>query len=77
MALEKELETYRANLPSLLDKEGQFVVIHGDQVAGTWQTYEDALKAAYEAFGLKPFLVKRIQAIEPIQYVSRGTPTCP
>jgi hypothetical protein len=76
MALEKELATYHANLPTLLDQEGRYVVIHGDQVASTWQTYEDALKAGYEHFGLEPFLVKQIRAVEPVHYLSRGIPTC-
>jgi len=49
-------------LPRLLSEEGKFVVIRGQEVAGTWGTYEDALQAAYERFGLTPFLVKKIQA---------------
>ena len=34
MALEKELETYQAKLPTLLEHSGKFAVIHGDEVAG-------------------------------------------
>lgn len=76
MALERELETYHARLESLLDREGQFVVIRGDQIAGIWQTYEDALKAGYEKFGLEPFMVKQILTIEPVHYLTHGTPVC-
>lgn len=77
MALEKEMETYLAHRDNLLREEGKFVVIRGDEIAGTWQTYEDALKAAYAQFGLGGFMVKQILAIEPIHYVSHGIPACP
>ncbi len=71
MALEKELATYKANLPSLLEKQGKFVLIHGDDVIETFAAYEDAIKDGYRRFGLEPFLVKQIQAIESVQYVTR------
>lgn len=71
MALEKELETFKRELPNLLAEEGKFVVISGDQVAGIYVSYEDALKVAYEKCGLTPFLVKKIQAVEQVQYFSR------
>ncbi len=71
LALEKELETYSREFPNLIAKEGKFVVISDDKIAGFWETYEDALQAGYEKFELKPFLVKRIQAAEQIQYFSR------
>lgn len=71
LALEKELETYRRELPTLLAQEGKYVLIHGDKVAGIWDTYEDALKAGYQEFGLKPFMVKRIQWAETVQNFTR------
>jgi hypothetical protein len=74
VALEREIATYQANLPGLLAHEGQFVVIRGDRVAGVWQTYEDALKAAYAEFGLETFLVKQIHAIEPVLYFTHDLP---
>jgi len=77
MALEIELATYHSNLPSLLQHEGKFVVIGGEQVAGFWDTYEDALQAGYDRFGLDPFMVKQVLAVEPVHYISRGTPVCP
>jgi hypothetical protein len=77
VALEREVTTYQANLPSLLEHEGKFVVIQGDRVAGIWQTYEDALKAAYAEFGLDPFMIKQIHAIEPVLYFTRDLPPCP
>jgi len=66
MALEKELATYQAKLPELKQHEGKFVLIHGDQIVDTFSSYDDALKEGYKQFGLKPFLVKQILAIEPV-----------
>ncbi len=77
MELEKELETYRRELPNLLGSEGKFVVIDGEQIIGTFSSYEDALKIGYEKCGLKPFLVKKIQAIEQVQYFTRDLISCP
>jgi len=78
MALEIELATYQANLPALLEHEGKWVVIHQDRVAGIWQTFEDALKAAYKEFGLNPFMVKQIHAIEPVYHFTHDLPQpCP
>ena len=71
MALEKEIETYKAKLPELKAHEGQYVLIQGDQVVDTFSSYDDALKAGYKQFGLTPFLVKQILAIEPVFYFSR------
>ncbi len=66
MALEKELATYQAKLSELKQHEGKFVLIHDDQVVDTFTSYEDALKEGYKQFGLEPFLVKQILAIEPV-----------
>jgi hypothetical protein len=76
MALEKELEAYKSKLPELTASEGKFVLIHGDQVVGIFDTYADAIKEGYEKFGLEPFLVKQIQAIERVQFVSRLVDPC-
>ena len=43
-------------------------MIRQDRVAGIWQTFEDALKAGYKEFGLEPFMVKQIHAIEPVHH---------
>jgi hypothetical protein len=75
--LEKELETYRRELPQLLKDEGKFVLIQGDKVHGTWATYDDAIKEGYRLFQLTPFLVKRISSVEQVQNFTRNvTPAC-
>ena len=76
MALEKELETYKARLAELATNEGKFVLISGDKVTGIFDTYADAIKEGYAKFGLAPFLVKQIQAIERVQFVSRFVDPC-
>ncbi len=77
MPLERELAIYNENLMDLLTNEGMYVVVHGETLEGLFDTYEDALQAGYEKFGVVPFLVKRISRVEPIQYFSRDLPTCP
>jgi hypothetical protein len=74
MAFEKEMETYNSRRDELLKEEGKFVVIQGDQVAGTWDTYDDALKAAYSRFKLEGFMVKQILTVDPVYYVTCELP---
>src|ERR1700749_1732455 len=62
MALENELKTYEANIDKWTEQSGKFVLIHGDEVVDFFAAYEDAIKAGYQKFGLKPFLVKQINA---------------
>ena len=77
MALERELETYRNNLPRLLESEGKFVLIHNSEVIDVYGTYEDALKEGYAKFRLEPFLVKQIESVEQAHFISRMlTPPC-
>jgi hypothetical protein len=66
MALEKELATYQAKLPELKQHEGKFVLIQDDKVIDLFASYDDALKQGYKQFGLQPFLVKQIHAVEPV-----------
>ncbi|MGH9785750.1 MAG: hypothetical protein ACRD88_16380 [Terriglobia bacterium] len=76
MALEKEVEVYKSKLAQLKEHEGKFVLIHGEDVVDVFSTYEDALKQGYQKFGLTPFLVKQIQTIEQVQFISRFVDPC-
>jgi hypothetical protein len=68
--LKTELETYAERKPELLESsEGKFVVIQRASIAGVWDTYEEALRAGYEKFGLAPFLVKQIERIETVKFI--------
>jgi hypothetical protein len=72
--LEKELETYNRKRAELIAETevGKYVLIHGEDVIGVFGAYEDALKEGYEKFGLAPFLVKKIEAVEQVQYITRN-----
>jgi hypothetical protein len=71
MALEKEMETFTKRLPELKQHEGKFVLIQGENVVDFFSSYDDAIKAGYQKFGLDPFLVKQIQATAQVQFISR------
>jgi hypothetical protein len=76
MALEKEQATYDRELPSLVAQEGKFVLIHGDQITGIFDTYHDALTIGYDRFKLDPFFVKQISAVEKVQFFTRDMLEC-
>jgi hypothetical protein len=71
MALETEIATYRAKLLELKGDEGKFVLIQGDQIGGTFRSWEDAVRCGFERFKFDPFLVKQIQVFERSLFVSR------
>ncbi|WP_194270177.1 hypothetical protein [Candidatus Methylospira mobilis] len=76
--LDTELSTYRHLLPTLLQDEGKFAVIHGEDFLGAYVSYEDALKVGYDKCGLTPFLVQQISSAEHIAYFTRDLGTsCP
>jgi hypothetical protein len=63
MELDHEMETYRKHLPALLEKDaGRFVLIHGDDLIGVFDTKEKALEAGYERWLFEAFLVDEIVA---------------
>lgn len=79
VALETELATFRRELPALLADParcGPFVLIHGESVADCFPTFDEALAAGYERFGLAPFLVKEVTEHEEPRYFSRNL-RCP
>lgn len=71
MALERELETWRRKFPELLQHEGKFALVHGDEIADVFAAYEDAIQAGYQRFGLQPFLVKQVQSDEQPEVITR------
>jgi len=65
-ALRKEMETFNAEKDRLLGtSEGKFVLIHGDEVVGVYESKNDAIAQGYQQFGNVPFLVKQILRIDP------------
>ena len=69
--LDQEIATYNRHLPNLLGQQGKFVLIKGAEIAGTYDSYQDALTAGYQRFKLKSFLVKQITAAERVAF-TRG-----
>ena len=65
-ALKVERETYKRELPNLLDRAGQFALIKGAELAGVWLTRAAALNEGYRRFGLTGFMVRQIRATEPV-----------
>jgi hypothetical protein len=74
MALERELAVYDEHLLELLPGEGKYVVIKGEDIAGVYDTLDEALGAGHGKYGPVPFLIKKIQRSEPILHFSRDLP---
>jgi hypothetical protein len=70
--LKTELETYEKHKNELLGTaRGKFVLIHDEEIVGTYESQMDATAEGYRRFGNVPFLVKQIMEIEvPATFVS-------
>lgn len=77
MALEREIETYDRRLGELLARQGKYVVIHADEVVGTYDGFDDALRVGYERFGDDAFLVRQIRETQPVLTLHRSLRPCP
>jgi hypothetical protein len=75
--LEKELETYKRLLPTLLQDDGKFALVHDSELVGIYADYEKALSEGYDKFGTTPFLVKQINAVEQVLNFTREIAPCP
>lgn len=61
MALEKEYEVFKQKLPELLRTlKGKFVLIHGDDMDGSWDDENAAYTAGCQKYGTDPFLVRLV-----------------
>ena len=69
MTFEKELATYRAALPNWADQEGRWALILGEEIAGVFDDFADAIDHGYEKYGLAHFMVKEIHQIEPLYFM--------
>jgi hypothetical protein len=69
--LDREIAAYNRLLPELMAHQGKFVLIKGDEQAGIFDTYSDALTAGYQKFKLEHFLVKQISPAEQVSYFTR------
>lgn len=62
LLIKREINTYRRELPRLLAEghEGRFVLIKGDEIVSVWDTFDDAIQAGCERFGLETFIAQPI-----------------
>ena len=75
-SLEREMAVYKNKVKEWEGREGEYVLIRGDEVCGFFSSYEDALKSGYEKFQLEQFLVKQVSVIEDIHFISREIHSC-
>ncbi len=71
---ECERATFESNKERLLEFEGQYVVIGGNEVLGTWPNREDALDAAHKQYATAPFMLKKILKEEPRRHFAHDLP---
>lgn len=62
----EDLEAYRKYLPSILNREGDYVLIGNANLVGVFVTLDEALENGYRLFSPNNFLVHQIRAIEPV-----------
>ncbi len=68
--LDRELATFeRAKANLLATARGKYVLIHGDEVAGTFESQNDAINEGWRRFGFVPILTKRIVEFERPVYM--------
>jgi hypothetical protein len=60
------LATYRAHLPELLEREGDYVVIRDEEIAGICGDPETAVALGYDQFGAGGFMIKRIAVVDEV-----------
>jgi hypothetical protein len=70
-----ELTTYYRHLPELLTEgeAGRFVVIQGEELCNTWDSYRDALQYGHERFGDRLFMVHQVDP-QDMQRLARFFP---
>jgi len=65
--LTQELATFEANRENLLGTAlNKYVLIHGTEIVGTYDTEHDAIQQGYRQFGNVPFLVRRISPVQDV-----------
>ncbi len=69
-AIKKELQYFEKIKADLLKtNKGQFALIKGEELLGTFSTMEEAYKQGVDRFGVEPFLIKQIVEIEEKQKI--------
>ncbi len=59
--LAREAEVYRRHRSQLeADHLGEWIVIHGDEIVGTYPDFQDAARVAVVRFGRGPYMIREI-----------------
>ncbi len=65
--LEHERAYFDAHLSEWLQHYPQrFVLVKGEELIGTFDTQDDALREGARRFGLAPFLIRRVEMQRPV-----------
>ena len=61
--LSHQMRVYEDMRPTMeLDHLGEWVVFHGGEIAGFYESFEKAAEDAVQRFGRGPYLIKRVGA---------------
>jgi len=75
--LQTELKVYEEHKAELVQKSnGKYVLIKGTEIIRIFETQQDAIKVGIEKYGNTPFLVKKIELIEPTQNFTSNLIQC-
>ena len=69
MIFEEELAAYQQALPDWVEQEGKWVLIRGHEIAGIFDTREEAIDCGYKRYDLDQFMIKQIHQIEPVYFM--------
>ncbi len=65
--LERELRFFESKKRELLSLyQGQFAVIKGERLVGTYTTFQEAFEAGVKEFGTAPFLIRQVVEKEQV-----------
>lgn len=71
---QRERATFEAIKAGLKGHAGRYVVIKGEEVAGVWASYEEALDGGYDRFGPVAFFVKQLSSEDPARRSGGASP---
>lgn len=71
MALETEIAAFERRFDELeKHHKGKFVVFHGEEMVGAFDTFDNAAREAVSKFGRGPYLIRQVEASPPIMPAS-------
>jgi hypothetical protein len=71
MPLEHELQTFHEQKDHLLEQyKDRYVLIKGDEIVADFESRGDALREGYKRFGREAFLVKKVEEVEQVNFLS-------